>query len=148
MNAWLITWEGTDSRINNKNKIVAILSGKRSQSFVEDLIDFIYLRFTQSAHGMAYFANRPRERRHKNKPNFSNGGRIFYGANPYLYGRQVTDISVTQRTDENIEIISWVELPYYRQNPDKNYELEMIEPEIRKELLRPTTDPLGVELGA
>ena len=63
MDAWLITWEGTDRRINNKNKIVAIISGKRSTNFVEELIDFLYLRFTESAYGMAYFANRKRQRR-------------------------------------------------------------------------------------
>jgi len=54
MNAWLLTWEGTcGPAINGKKKIVAILSAKRSSSFVEDLIDVLYCRSVDTANDMA-----------------------------------------------------------------------------------------------
>ena len=63
-----------------------------------------------------------------------------------MYARLVSNLTVTQDTDKNIETIHWIELPYYCQNPNKNYEIEMVEPEIEKELIRPTNAPLGIEL--
>ena len=37
MNAWLLTWEGTSRDMTQDNMIIAILFGRRSSSFVQDL---------------------------------------------------------------------------------------------------------------
>ena len=147
MRAWLITWEGTDRRITDENRIVAIISGRKSSGYVEDVIDLLYLRATSSAYGMAYFANHKRQRRHENRA-INNGGRIRYGSNPFLYGRKVSDLLVTHDTDRGLEIVRWVEPAYYQQNPDANFAIELVEPEKTKEIARPIQQPIGFELSA
>jgi hypothetical protein len=58
MNAWLITWEGTQLYKGNLDKIVAILSSRKPQNRVLEFVELLYLRSTCSASDMAYFANR------------------------------------------------------------------------------------------
>lgn len=111
-----------------------------------DVMGFLYLRWVESAYGMAYYANRKRQRRSKNRAVFSNGGRIFYGSNPALYGRQDSDLSVSRDEQRKIEVVRWVEPPYYRQNPEANYAIELVEPPKAKELTRPLHKPIGIEL--
>ena len=148
MKAWLITWEGTDPRIIDENRIAAILSSRRSHNHIEDLIDLLYLKEMSNAHDMLYYANRSKERRKKNRAIFSNRGRIFYGTNPFLYGRIVSEISVISDAEKGVETVRWVEPPIYKQNPDLGFTLELIEGEKQKELLRPIDSTIGVGLGA
>ena len=61
MNAWLITWEETNSSIADENRIVAILSSRKSVSKVADFVELLYLRSTSNAHEMACLANRPKK---------------------------------------------------------------------------------------
>ncbi len=147
MRAWLITWEGTDWRIREENKIVAILSGNRSSKFVEDVIDLLYMRETHAAYGMAQFANRVNQRRDKNRAAFSNGGRIVYGSDPFLYGRQVSELSVSRDEERSLEVVRWVEPGYYRSNSEANFVIEGVEPEKVQELSRPLYEPIGMQLG-
>ena len=57
MKAWLITWEGTDRRIKEENSIAAIISAKRSSSFIEELCDVLFHRTSFDAADMVYYAN-------------------------------------------------------------------------------------------
>ncbi len=52
MNAWLITWECDGD-------IVAILSSRKSEATVAELVKFLYLASTSTADELAYYANRP-----------------------------------------------------------------------------------------
>ena len=65
MNAWLITWEGTNKSITNANKIAGILSGRYSDSYIEKLVDFLYHRTKFNVNEMAYFANKRKARAYK-----------------------------------------------------------------------------------
>ena len=148
MNAWLITWEGTDPKITDENRIVAIISSRRSHSYIEDVVDLLYLRATSDASGMYYYANRKKERHNKNRAIFSKGGRIFYGSNPFLYGRTVSELNVIADEEKGVEIVRWVEPPYYKQNPEAGFAIELVEGEKQKEIIRPLHRTIGRSPGA
>jgi len=113
MNAWLITWEGTNSSIADENRIVAILSSRKSVSKVADFVELLYLMSTSNAHEMACLANSPKKIPYKAKiqliNNIPHGDRITCGHNPFLYARKVTNLQIKINPKENIEILKWKE---------------------------------------
>ena len=64
MNAWLLTWEGTEPEtiFDNDNKIVTILSGRTSSKSVEFIVYVLYTRCLWTAGDLSYCANRRKER--------------------------------------------------------------------------------------
>ena len=117
MNAWLLTWEGTTSNVTPENKIVAIISARRSTSFIEDLIEVLYCRTADSAYYAARGANRTRQRRKQFRATFSANDRIFYGRNPHIFARRVTKLIVVQNEAQGTETITWLEPPYLKLEP-------------------------------
>jgi hypothetical protein len=137
MNAWLLTWEGTSGPlILDENKIVAIVSSKRSTSFIEDLADVLYCRTVNSAGKMAYEANKSRYRKEQYKNIFSHGDRVFYGKNPCIFARLVSNLRITKDDEKMVEVVCWTEPAYCKPNP-LNFRLEIVEPEQEKKLVRP-----------
>ena len=61
--AWLITWMGTEpwAWSNDWRSIMAIISGRRSRKFIEDVLWLLAARAYFSGYGMAYYANRRRD---------------------------------------------------------------------------------------
>ncbi|SRR5712692_5428130 len=114
MNAWLLTWEGTGSKITSDNKILAIVSSRRSSSFIEDLVDLLYCRSVDSAYDMARTANKKNQRHLELMATFSTPDRIFYGRNPLIFARLVTDLKVARNEAQGTETISWQDPPYLR----------------------------------
>jgi hypothetical protein len=145
MNAWLITWEGTDKSIKEANKIAGVLSGRCSSSYVENLVDFIYHRTIFDVHAMVHYANKRKAREAKSKMLFSTNGRIYYGSNPCLYARRVKNIEVNVDELKNIEIVNWVEHARIENNESTGYKFKEIEPEKRKRVSRPKYAPLTIE---
>lgn len=108
MNAWLITWEGTaGAAVRSEEKIIAILSSRLSTPV--GLVQAIYHRSVDTAYDMSRTANKSRERANRYENIQSTGSRYFYGGNPCIFARKVTDLSVRIDEAHGIEIIRWVE---------------------------------------
>lgn len=145
MNAWLITWEGTDPRITGDNKVAGVLSARTSSSDVEKLVDFIYHRAMFGLKNILYYANRRKEREARSKAVFSTGSRIFYGFNPHLFARRVKDLQVKVDPTKNVEVISWVELAIIENNKSTGYQFKETVPERLVSISRPANTPLANE---
>jgi hypothetical protein len=114
MNAWLITWEGTQLYKSKLDKIVAILSSRKPQRIVIEFVELLYLRSTCSASSMAYVANRPKDIVFKMCKAPSINGilypkRFFCGSSEFmLYARHVTNLKIHVDKEKRKEIVSAV----------------------------------------
>ena len=123
MNAWLLTWEGTEGKtlLDDDNRIVTILSGCMSSKSVELILDALYTRCLWTAGDISYFANRRKEREKHYKPIYANHRRgFYYGSNPWIYARQVTDLVIEKDEEEGLEHINWKEPPDTKSHPHKH----------------------------
>jgi hypothetical protein len=145
MNAWLLTWEGTDPAITDGRKLIAILSGRRALSFVRDLAKVLYLRNYGAAYDMSYFANRKGETFYACTKTWNGGFTI--GKNPWVYARQVSELMVQRDESANTETVSWKEPPSWRQVPERNYVLEQVDPGKQRFLVRSATATVANDLG-
>ncbi len=151
MNAWLITWEGTNSSIADENRIVAILSSRKSVSKVADFVELLYLRSTSSAQEMACLANRPKKIPYKVAKvqlinNIPHGDRIICGHNPFLYARKVTNLQIKIDPKENIEILKWKEPSIFKWKEKSRLEIEVAKEGEIRELWKSLMNPLSNEL--
>jgi hypothetical protein len=117
MKAWMITWENAEVRRRLPEKIAALLSPRLSSSRVAELVELLMLRATCDAGAMAYCARRPKERLHRAATSLlinqiPHGDRVLCGQNPWLYGRKVSELSVSREGD--MEVLSWREPPTIR----------------------------------
>jgi hypothetical protein len=114
LNAWLLTWEGTPGSDGpSGGKIIAILDGRRSHGFVEDLVDILYWRSHCTAYETALTANKRRQRDSGCKPRGVYPGHILYGRMPFIFARRVHDLTVSQDQSNGTEHLRWTELPTY-----------------------------------
>ena len=104
--AWLITWMGTEPWAwpDDWRSIMAIISGRRSQKFIEEVLWLLDSRAQNSGYAIAYYANRRRE---FGLPYRCGPGIRTRGSNVWLYARQVTDLQGTR--DDKHETIKWTE---------------------------------------
>ena len=113
--AWLITWMGTEPWAwpDDWRSIMAIISGRRSQKFIEEVLWLLDTRAKHSGYAMAYYANRRRE---FGLPYRCGPGIRSEGSNAWLYARQVTDLRVIK--DDKHETIQWTEPDRIGNHPD------------------------------
>ena len=137
LNAWLLTWEGT---LGNEGpvggKIIAILDGRRSHSFVEDLVDAIYGRCVYSAYEMAFMANKRNQRDFQYKAVGTRPSQVVYGHMPLIFARRVRDLTITSDESQGTEHLRWTELPRYG-NASSGSAVVELEPEEEREYVRP-----------
>jgi hypothetical protein len=110
LNAWLLTWEGTSGpAVQPDKKIIAIVDARRSESFIEALVDVLYCRSVDSAYDMAFMANKRqlRERQYRHLNTYPS--RILYGRLPCIYARRVHDLEVAWNEEHKTEHIRWTE---------------------------------------
>ena len=108
MNAWLLTWEGTaGAAVRPEEKIIAILSSRLSTPV--GLVQAIYHRSVDTAYDMSSTANKSKARAQRYENIQSTSARYFYGTNPCIFARKVTDLSVHKDEAHGCEIIRWVE---------------------------------------
>lgn len=112
MNAWLLTWEWSSTK--PVEKIVAVLSSRRSDSSVAELMELLVLRSLYPARDVAYYANRKKAMVYKaqtplNINGVSHGERILCGHDPWLYGRKVRDLKIAVDASTDEEVITWRE---------------------------------------
>jgi hypothetical protein len=149
MNAWLLTWEGTSPKITDNNRIIGIIGSRRSDSFVAELVEFLYSRNYSSAFDMAYIANRPKKKNFTaEKTQIINGAphgeRIICGHNPWIYARKVKNLKITQEDD--IEIITWQEPDNYHWKNKQKMQVEVERPGSMRTLKRSREHSLSREL--
>jgi hypothetical protein len=114
MNAWLLTWEGTTANVTPENKIAAIVSARRSSSFIEDLMDVLYTRSVDAAYDAVRMLYKKGRRQRELRPTFSRGDRLFYGRNPMLFARRVKDLTVVRDEQRGTETVGWIDPPYLK----------------------------------
>jgi hypothetical protein len=136
MNAWLLTWEGTKYPANSdKDKIVAVLPGRMASSTVEIIADLLYTRCVWSAGDLLKNANKTKARYLQFRHVYSQPSRFFYGHNPCIFARIVTDMKVQQDEEACTELVRWTELSY--STVERSGELPVeVEPPKSKELTR------------
>ena len=111
--AWLITWKWFGDHAAVEDDVVAIVSYRRSGSYIKDLMENLYIEKTSSfSEKLAYAKDR------KAIPYpasyFTINGvpwmeSISCGANPFLFGRLVSNVRVEVQDGE--EMLRWEERP-------------------------------------
>ena len=115
MNAWLLTWEGTEGpALLPDKKIIAILSSRKSDRSIADLVDILYCRTVDSAYDMAFLANKRKLRENEYKNLGSTDSRLLYGRNPCIFARRVANLTVVSDEDLKTELIRWTELAIFQ----------------------------------
>ncbi len=145
MNAWLLTWEGTEGpALSKEDKLVAILPGRMSQNSVEQIVGVLYTRCIGTASDLIYYANRRKEKEKRYMYVTGAYPRIFYGYSQcFIYARQVTKLVIEKCEEQQLEHVRWTEYPYLIQNSE--YKLVEKEPETPRELTR-TLIPVSAEI--
>jgi hypothetical protein len=142
MRAWLLTWEGTSADICAENKIIAIISSRRSIGFIRDVVDLLYSHADVSAYGAVLNANRRMERRDGLTMSGGVGERFFFGENPCIFARRVSEVRVNRRQSEGVEVVTWIDPPYLK--VERSGELPIVaDPPRRCRLVRPVNASLG-----
>ena len=139
--AWLITWMGTESwaGADDWRSIMAIISGRRSEKFIRDVLWLLDVRSKHSGLGMAYYANRPRK---FGLPYRCGPGWRTAGSNAWLYARQVTNLHVIRKG--HLESIQWVE-PDYVGNDPNTHQFVVFEQGRSKSVTRNLEENIGGE---
>ena len=139
--AWLISWMGTKpwAGVEDWRSIMAVVSGRRSVRFVKDLLWFLDVRAKQSVYGMAYYANR---RRAYGYPYQVGPGWRTSGSNFWLYGRLVTNFSVSR--NRRFEQVEWIE-PDWVVNHPKNAGIVVLEKGRQRSMTRSIDENIGAE---
>jgi hypothetical protein len=121
LNAWLRTWVGTDSIINDENKFVGVLSSRKSEKSVSALLEFVYQRAFGTVFSMAYEATRLKEKLGKAREGviiegMPNGERMFcgHGSSCQLYAGKVSEFTVEVDKESRIETLKWKEPPVFK----------------------------------
>lgn len=141
MNAWLLTWEGTTgAALRPEEKIIAILSSRSSVPV--SLVQAIYHRTVDTAFEMSRTANKSKERAQRYEHNQSTFFRYFYGTNPCIFARKVTDLTVKQDETKGQEIIRWIE-PALFVNADRGSGIKEKWPAKQCEHIRPLVPLAG-----
>ncbi len=112
MKAWLITWECVT--VEPPDRLAAILTSRKSDEYIADLMELFVQRATYGASEMAYYANRKNKRVHKAQTpliihNVPHGNRVMCGHDPWLYGRIVNNLKIVVDEVKGVEILSWRE---------------------------------------
>ena len=139
MRAWLITWECNTSSV--VERIVAVLSSRKSDSAVAELMELLVLRATSSVHSLAHYANRRKELVYKAQTplvinRVPHGERILCGHDPWLYGRKVTGLQIEVSASGNEEVVSWREPDDFGWTNETEREIQVAKAGVVKSLSR------------
>ncbi len=148
MNAWLLTWVFTSTEPTER--LVAVISSRRSEGSVAEVMELLVLRATSGARFNAYCANRKKELVHKARTSaiihgIPHGDRIFCGHDPWLYGRKVKNLIVLHDEQSNEEVISWMEPDNYKFE-DGGKKITVAEQGKSVVLRRPADRPLSKDI--
>lgn len=115
MNAWILTWEGTEGpALVADQKIIAILSSRKSERIVTDLVEILYCQTVETAAEMMRLSNKRRLREKQYRHIYSTGDRLFYGRNPCIFARRVSKLRIERDQIAGFEVVRWHEPATYR----------------------------------
>ena len=139
--AWLMTWMGTEpwAYPHDGRSIMAIVDGRRSDKFINDLLWILHARACESAYGMAYWATR---RRRYGLPARVGPGWRTHGSNAWLYARRVLDLRISIIGE--YEQIEWKE-PDYVGNHPLTSEVTILDKGHRRVVRRNKEENIGAE---
>ena len=80
---------------------------------MEDLVDVIYCRSSDSAYEMALMANKRGQRTNQFKHRGTYPSQILYGRLPCIFARRVKDLTITLDLENSREYLQWTELPVF-----------------------------------
>jgi len=148
MNAWLLTWVCNTAKV--EEQLVAILTSRRSDASVAELMELLVLRANSTARSVAYYANRRRELVYKAQTPLAinrvpHGERILCGHDPWLYGRKVSELEVQVDEASNQEVVTWREPNDFRWTDGSERGIEIAKQGERKSLRRPNR-PLSADV--
>jgi hypothetical protein len=148
MNAWLLTWEVNTAKV--KEKIVAVLSSRKSDRAIAELMELLVLRANSTARDVAYYSNRKRELVYKAQTPLGinrvpHGERILCGHDPWLYGRKVTEFKVMVDESSDEEVITWREPNDFRWTDSGERDIEIAKQGECKSWRRPNR-PLSTDI--
>jgi hypothetical protein len=112
MKAWLLTWQWYDSK--HPDKVAAIISSRKSEKYIQEIVELLVKASEYNATDMAYFANK----RHKSQYQASgplvindvpHGERLICGSDPKLYARKVAYLQIKRDKISGEEVVSWKE---------------------------------------
>lgn len=112
--------------------------------FVDQPRDTLYCRSVDSAYNMALVANKRKLREHQYRHLRSTLRRFFYGRNPCIFARVVSDLHVERDEDQKTEVIRWTELPIF-ENARSGSTPVQVEPARECQLVR-TLGPLSNDI--
>jgi hypothetical protein len=146
--AWLFTWAYWDHQdIPDDNKLIAIISRRRSVSYVQELAEVLFQRNAGTAYDMAYLANRPHARRYSYDCAPSRTGGWYIGIIPrrVIYVRLVSNLCIERDQQALTETVRWTELEAFDVEPGRGLK-QPIEPGEPRSLVRSSRAMLANDL--
>lgn len=111
--AWLITWKWFGDHAAVEDDVVAIVSYRRSGSYIKDFMENLYIEKTSSfSEKLAYAKDRkaiPYPASYSTIKGVTWTGSISCGDNPFLFGRLVSNVRV--EVQDGQETLRWEERP-------------------------------------
>jgi hypothetical protein len=119
--AWLVTWDAAGPSAEFADEVAAILSSRKSERTVAELVEFLYAQVTSTASELAEYARNPKRNPYRANIGLMinevpHGDRITCGAHPWLYARKVTDLTITRDETTGLETVAWKEPRTFRWN--------------------------------
>jgi hypothetical protein len=114
MKAWLVSWVWAADAAALADEIATILPARWSRERVSGFVEFLYAQTMATPTELAAYA-----KNHSNNPyraELQNFGRISCGANPFLYARPVSDLTIEQ-SEIDSRPYAGGSLPYSRSAP-------------------------------
>lgn len=123
MKAWLVTWDWMSDSEAVADRVLTIVSSRKSAERVAELVEFLYSQATSTLAELAAYARSPKNRAYRAKTveminGVPHGDRITCGAHPWLYARLVTDLRIARDPETSVEQVSWTEPPTFRFSED------------------------------
>ena len=140
MKAWLLTWQWYDS--GRSEKLVAIISSRRSEKHIREIVELLVMASEYNAADMAFFANKRKESQYQAKSSIringvSHGERLICGHDPLLYARKVSSLKIKRDNDTGEEVVSWREPNDLKWSNNSRRELVIASEGIEKTIRRP-----------
>jgi hypothetical protein len=145
--AWLITWDGSESKYNGRCKVVAVLPPQLGEKSIISLLSALYCsehNFTL-CEKMSFCIPKGKDRFLK-QPYRDINPEFFYGEPPkiFLRARKIKDLRCEESKRDCFEnTLHWTELPKFIPNPD--FDPNGPTPENLDDLIKPVRGEMEVE---
>jgi len=146
----IITWDWIGDHAAVSDPLVAIFSSRKTDRWIADYLENLYLSISCTAEEMAYYANRRKRIPYKaTTPVMINGiphgGRMICGYNPWLHARIVSDLKIESDDERDCEVIRWREPPVFQWKDENRLNIEVQTEGRNKQMVRRQTVLLSLK---